>query len=97
MKGAEVKKIIKSLGVSQVYVAERMNITPLALHKILKAEDIKTGVLERIAKATDKDIFFFLGKPDLVRIPKVNEKDPELAKMVQTIHALVNYLTVFEK
>lgn len=97
MKGSEVKKIIKSLGLSQTFVAENMGITPFALNKYLNVDDIKVGVLKRIAKAAGKDIFFFLGTPDVVRIPKVNEEDPELVRMIQTIRATINYLEIFEK
>ena len=97
MKGSEVKKILKSIGCSQAFVAEKMNISPQVLASMLRTSDIKVGVLKRIAKASGKDIFFFLGTPDIVRIPKVNENDPELVRMIQTVHAIVNYLEVFEK
>jgi len=97
MKGSEVKKIIKSLGLSQTYIADSLDISPALLNKMLNVDDIKTGVLERIAKAAGKDIFFFLGTPGVVRIPKVNDEDPELAKMIQTVHAIVNYLEIFKK
>lgn len=97
MKGSEVKKILKDTGYSLTRIAENMNISTGALNQLLNVEDIKTGVLEQIAKAAGKDIFFFLGIPDIVRIPKVNDEDPELAKMIQTIHAIVNYLEIFKK
>ncbi len=97
MKGSEVKKILKSIGVSQAVVAREMGVMPQTLQSLLRTDDIKVGVLQEIAKAAGKNIFFFLDATDFVRIPKVNENDPELAKMIQTIHALVNYLTVFEK
>lgn len=97
MKGSEVKKILKDSGFVMSRIAEKIDLTPPEFDRMLKVKDIKTGVLDRIAKAAGKDIFFFLGATDFVRIPKVNENDPELAKMIQTIHALVNYLTVFEK
>lgn len=97
MKGSEVKKILKEIGYPLTRIAENMNVRPQLLACMLRTADIKTGVLERIAKAAGKDIFFFLGDKDIVRIPKVNNEDPELAKMIQTIRAMVNYLEIFKK
>lgn len=97
MKGSEVRKILKELGCPLVRIAEKMGVSAPALDKMLNVEDIKTGVLDRIAQAADKDIIFFLGDADIVRIPKINEEDPELSRMVQTVRATINYLQIFQK
>ena len=60
MRGIEVKKKIIESGVSFKEVSEKMNVSPQALQNILKASDIKVGVLSRIAKAVNKNIYFFL-------------------------------------
>lgn len=60
MRGIEVKKKIIESGVSFKEVSEKMNVSPQALQNILKASDIKVGVLARIAKAINKNIYFFL-------------------------------------
>ena len=59
MKGIEVKKILQKNGYSLKDIAELMNETPQNFQALLKVEDIKTGVLERIANAIKKDIMFF--------------------------------------
>lgn len=59
MTGFEVKEKLVSLGYKLTDIAQNMNVTPQSLHKFLLTEDIKTGVLERIAKAIGKDILYF--------------------------------------
>lgn len=60
MRGIDVKKKIIESGVSFKVVSEKMNVSPQALQNILKASDMKVGVLSRIAKAINKNIYFFL-------------------------------------
>lgn len=64
MTGLEVKEKLVESGYKLSDIAQNMNITPQSLHKFLLSEDIKTGVLERIAKAINKDIMFFFGGKD---------------------------------
>ena len=59
MKGVDVKAKIKKTGFSLKDVAEKMGTTPQALQNILKAEDIKVGVLKSIAEAINKNIYYF--------------------------------------
>lgn len=59
MKGLEVKEKLIKDGHKLSDIAQIMSITPQSLHKLLLSEDIKTGVLERIAKAIDKEIMYF--------------------------------------
>ncbi len=60
MRGEEVKNILKKNGFVIKEVAAVMGETPQNLNSMLNAEDIKTGVLERIAKATNRSLYFFL-------------------------------------
>jgi transcriptional regulator with XRE-family HTH domain len=59
MRGIDVKKKLLDDGIKLNNVAEAMGIIPQTLHSLLQAEDIKTGVLENIAKAINKSIYFF--------------------------------------
>lgn len=59
MKGEEVKDILKRNGIALKDVAEAMGESPQNLQSMLKADDIKTGVLERIAGAINKNLYFF--------------------------------------
>lgn len=62
MTGAEVKKILTNSGYILKEIADRMNETPQSFHSFLNSRDIKTGILERIALAIDKDVLFFYEK-----------------------------------
>lgn len=59
MKGETVKAILKRNGIALKDVAEALGESPQNLQSMLKADDIKTGVLERIANAINKSIYFF--------------------------------------
>ena len=59
MGGGIVKELLKRNGIALNYVAEAMGVSPQNLQSILRANDIKTGVLERIAAAINKNIYFF--------------------------------------
>ena len=60
MRGIDVKKKIIESGVSLKEVSDKMNVSPQALQNILKASDMKVGTLFRIAKAINKNIYFFI-------------------------------------
>lgn len=64
MKGEEVKKKLIKSGYLLKDVAAAMNETPQNLNSMLKADDIKTGVLEKIALAINKSLYFFIGDGD---------------------------------
>lgn len=74
MKGALVKDILLSNGYKLKDIADLMGETPQNLQAMLKVEDIKTGVLERISSAIGKNItFFFNGKnTDVLEDAKIN-------------------------
>ncbi len=59
MSGKEVKKILIDNGFQLAYVAEKMGIIPQTLQSLLNAADIKTGVLENIASAISKSVYYF--------------------------------------
>jgi transcriptional regulator with XRE-family HTH domain len=59
MKGKTVKEILKRNNIALNELAERMGVSPQNLQSMLRAADIKTGTLERIAEATNKSLYFF--------------------------------------
>lgn len=71
MKGQEVKEILQQNDYSLKDVASLMGETPQNFQAMLKVEDIKTGVLERIAKAINKNIMFFF--PEVAAIKDSDE------------------------
>lgn len=64
MSGKEVKDILLKNNYQLNEIAVLMEETPQNLHSMLKAVDIKTGVLEKIAKAINKSLYFFFQNED---------------------------------
>ena len=64
MNGVTIKEKLLISGYKLSDLASKMGITPQNLQKLLSVDDIKTGVLEKIAMAIDKDIFFFFDKQE---------------------------------
>lgn len=61
MKGEVVKKVIAAHGFTQQEVADRIGKTLANLSAQLGKDDIRTGLLEDISKATDIPVHEFLG------------------------------------
>lgn len=59
MKGIEIKKKLQENGYSLKNIAELIGETPQNLNSLLNAQDIKTGIVERLAKAINKNVYFF--------------------------------------
>lgn len=68
MTGKRVKEILKDRGYKLAFVAESMGIIPQNLQSLLNVDDIKTGVLERIADAINESILIFFAD----KFPKVD-------------------------
>ena len=66
MKGEQVKEILKRHGIALNDLAARMGESPQNLQSMLRAADIKTGVLERIAAAINESLYFFFGDEQTV-------------------------------
>jgi len=60
MNGNKLKIIIKDLGFSLKEVADLMGESPQNLNSMLNAQDIKTGVVERISAAIKKNLYSFM-------------------------------------
>ena len=62
MSGKELKEILKGDGVNLAELSKRLGFdNDQRLHSALKAEDVKSGLLEAIARATNKSICHFYG------------------------------------
>ena len=60
MRGEEVKKILEKDRVPLNELAERLGTSPQNLNNWLNVKDIKTGILEKIANAINKNIYYFI-------------------------------------
>jgi phage repressor protein C with HTH and peptisase S24 domain len=95
MRGEEVKKILEEDGHQLTEVAEKLNISPQNFNNWLGVQDIKTGILDKIARAIDKNIYYFIDKQSLT----VQERDgfPEGAIRYYDIDASVGPVEMFER
>ena len=59
MRGDYVRRKLLRNGFVLTDVAKALKISPQSLQSILNSADIKTGVLEKIGKAVNKNIYFF--------------------------------------
>lgn len=60
MSGKELKEILREEGVNLADLAKKLGFeNDQRLHSALKAEDVKSGLIEAIAKATNKSVVFF--------------------------------------
>lgn len=66
MKGEEVKKILEDDGYQLNELADKLNISPQNFNNWLGVQDIKTGILEKIAQAINKNIYYFIDKQSLM-------------------------------
>ena len=61
MSGEELKKKLKSAGISQAEIARRLGVVPQSVIQTLEAKDIKSGFIEDLCRVLDKNISFFYG------------------------------------
>ena len=60
MKGAEIKKILKDEGIGLCTLAKKMGYTrEQNLYSVLSVDDVRSGVLEHIAKTIGKPVSWF--------------------------------------
>ncbi|MBR2618618.1 MAG: hypothetical protein IKC81_04885 [Paludibacteraceae bacterium] len=65
MSGKELKEILKKEGINLSDLAKRLGFeNDQRLHSALKAEDVKSGLVEAIAEVTNKSVGFFYGNSD---------------------------------
>lgn len=66
MNGKTVKEKLIKEGYVLADVAREMGTIPQNLQTLLSASDIKTGVLEKIAQAINKSIYFFFDEEEKI-------------------------------
>lgn len=60
MKGKELKEILKEEGINLSDLAKKLGFdNDQRLHSALKADDVRSGLIEAIAKATNKSVGYF--------------------------------------
>ena len=94
MTGEEVKKILEEDGHQLNELADKLNISPQNFNNWLGVQDIKTGILEKIALAIDKNIYYFIDKQSL----KAQERDefPDGAIRYYDIDASAGSVEMFD-
>ena len=76
MRGEEVKRILERDRLPLNELAERLEISPQNLNNWLGVKDIKTGILEKIALAINKNIYYFIdNQSDEFHRPTTPSKD----------------------
>lgn len=85
MKGIQVKEKLLNNGYVLAEVAKNMGIIPQNLQSLLAAEDIKTGVLETIAKAISKSVYFFY-EDNSEEILEEKRSNEDVGKLIDVIH-----------
>lgn len=67
MEGKKIKEILKKEGITLSELARALGFdNDQRLHSALKSDDVKSGLLEDIARATNKSVGFFYGMPTYI-------------------------------
>ena len=85
MKGEDVKKILTANGLTQQAVAEMIGVSRANLNGMLGKDDIRTGLLESISKATGIPMSaFFQGPHGAIDFTQkvVEENDPDTVPLL---------------
>ena len=61
MKGADLKEKLKTSPYTMAELAKRMGVSPQNLNASFSSEDVKSGVIEKLAQALDVPIAYFYG------------------------------------
>ena len=61
MKGEDLKKRLKDTSIPMSEIANRLGILPQTLYSAFNADDVKTGLLEKLSEALNVPLSFFYG------------------------------------
>jgi len=91
MKGIDVKRIVKYYGYSQAQIAKFNGMKTNALNEALQKENIKIELLQKIARAINKDVsvFFNDGKIEPEQIKQANEIYKRTLNLYESILCLL--------
>lgn len=62
MKGTDLKDKLTAKGFTMTYVAEKLNTVPQNINSWFKADDVRSGTIEKLAKVLDLPICYFYGE-----------------------------------
>lgn len=85
MSGEELKKKLDDAGITQAEIARRLGVIPTSVWQSLTAKDVKSGFLEDICHAFDKDMSFFY---DIPSKRGADDEDETITRMREAIEAL---------
>jgi transcriptional regulator with XRE-family HTH domain len=61
MTGEILKQKLESLGYTKAFIADRLGVPPQNIQTWFKAEDVKSGTLERLSEVLEVPIAYFYG------------------------------------
>ena len=68
MKGKDLKEFLASNGISISHLAKLLSYSDHRLHSALKSDDLKSGLLEDIARVTDSNVCdFYVAPKDMIK------------------------------
>lgn len=62
MKGSELKSRLEELGFTKAFIADKLHVPPQNVHIWLRAEDVKTGTIEKLSEVLEIPISVFYGE-----------------------------------
>ena len=62
MEGKIIKQKLVSMNITQLELANRLEMTPQSLSSILHAKDVRSGTIERIAQVLNVPVSFLYGE-----------------------------------
>lgn len=98
MRGIDVKEKLKKGGFALKSVADLMGETPQNLNSMLNAQDVKTGVVEKIANAINKSLYFFYSDNIEIELNKkvlepINPTNSTEGIPLIPLHAMAGYMS----
>ena len=88
MSGEELKKKLKSAGISQAEIARRLGVVPQSVIQTLEAKDIKSGFIEDLCRVLDKDINFFYGGESSQKSDKLEKANSQIKHLLEAVEQL---------
>ncbi|MCM1078530.1 MAG: helix-turn-helix transcriptional regulator [Bacteroidales bacterium] len=94
MTGSQLKQILLTAGYSAKAVAEKAGMSQQSFSQMLAAADIKSGLLERIAKVLNKDMTFFYPCASGTHVPSTPSatRDEIIARVLEQNAELIRLL-----
>ncbi len=62
MKGTDLKDKLIALGYTMTYIADKLETVPQNLNSWFKADDVRSGTIEKLAKVLDLPVSYFYGE-----------------------------------